>query len=1367
MDTTPEYVKNFALRLNEADKNVEKLRTQNAPPDWRTNFKFPDETLPQGETGYGGSSEFLPPQNNPSTTSSTLNSLSPQTSPELTTARMTVPNLAPKPIVPPNPLAPERNWLETIRDSIIGQWNEFYGPTGQFMQGASLLKQGKLTNIDLPDFTGGAYYYNDKGDKVLYSEAEKERLAKRTTEAETMTAKMEAAQTEWAKANPQLSQFKSEWQIDPISAVKEGNPVVSDPSYWTYKLTQSAVYSLTTMAATAVGGPLLGTVVSGLPMYKEAYDAIIEAGGTKEQARQIGFPVAVVNGAIEAYVDMAILGQIAGGVKSLAGKELKGALVKAVSKETLRRLLLKGTLTFTQDEIMESVQEVMQEFSNNFGAWMVNKKVDVTRNLYETFANTLVSSAPSSFFGAAGGTISAARRMGIDTSAAKAGAELKQAGEFVAKAPLMPFMGTIGETGQEAQQPAVQKEVTPAVKEPWPAEVVPPVVPPEKPTAGIPPVQPPNPPVPPIDNYQRLVDALNPKKPSVKDSITIAKDALLRKFYADWYPLRKLSRDTGVPADKLIQVVPGSTAAGEDLIRQHFIPAYQPVAKDARFLEQYMVLRRNEDILARNPKALLPGGIQGAIGNTQAMATLKNKIGATRFAALEASAAKLWAANTDYALKPLLDNGLLSQEAYDAILANNPHYIPFQRLDFTDSLGRSFTRPEANVTANGIQKMMLEGSERALDQPLARMQAQIIKSQNLIARNKAAKSIVEALKVQGTNTNTKLATLVKEGVEHSAILDTVSYFEDGKKVTYQVPAIYGTIAKSLDQESGNILLNIIRTMTLPLRMGATTYNPAFLIVNPIRDGMSALYREKLIPLSPEYIRGWIAVIKKDALFSEAAQNGVLMSGIIDTMRSTEAMKRVSRMGSITVQTPADALLVIPRLIERANLIGEEATRVATYGKLRAQGIDALEAAVRARDVTVDFSKSGTVMKVINQVIPFSNAGVQGAANIGRTMRDKPGWAIAVGVSLGLASLLCRVNNKRFPTSKEIPEYEYTNYWVIQFGEITKSDGAKAPLYIKIPKSTIGSVFTFPVEALFNYAEQQNDRSVVEAVLQAGLGATETVSPVGTDVSGLLTPPLDTAASIAGGSNLYTGLPLVPRGEQARLPEQQYGADTSAVAVALGKQFKISPRIIDFAIKDYAAGTGQTVLWLLDLGLNALGYNPEVYGAQALPSETTTAEALSQAPVTSRFVGTKNTQSERVGWDEFNKVSAETNRLFSDIPDTNRLGIRLGEVGGSIKNVELSPSQRAEYQREIADVVIPAITAYVTSDAYQKITSDELKKKIIGTMMTKIKQSVADKELLKVLKEMPAITPSPTPLYSTPTPSYLPTEEDWRSKYAIK
>jgi hypothetical protein len=331
------------------------------------------------------------------------------------------------------------------------------------------------------------------------------------------------------------------------------------------------------------------------------------------------------------------------------------------------------------------------------------------------------------------------------------------------------------------------------------------------------------------------------------------------------------------------------------------------------------------------------------------------------------------------------------------------------------------------------------------------------------------------------------------------------------------------------------------------------------------------------------------------------------------------------------------------------------------------------------------------MKVVNQIIPFSNAGVQGLKVVGSTIKKNPKMALLAAAPFMAATVLSRANNRRFETSALINDREYTNNWVIQYGEYTKVDGTKGPLFIKIPKGPLAAPICFLGEALYNLTKKDRaPQSVFDIIMSTGSEALKTTLPVDVTPSNLavnIQPPLiSTGISIWGNKDPYTNTPIVPMGEETLPPEQQFDARTSTLAVALGQISRVSPRKIDFAINDYLAGTGQTASWLLSLGLEASGYKPKAYGS-ALVNQPTSIEQLSQVPGVGRFLGTKGNRLTNMGWNTFDDVQLSTNREFANLPLVSQLGIKLGVAGNNFGDLVLTPVERTQHQRIISKIVM--------------------------------------------------------------------------------
>lgn len=809
----------------------------------------------------------------------------------------------------------------------------------------------------------------------------------------------------------------------------------------------------------------------------------------------------------------------------------------------------------------------------------------------------------------------------------------------------------------------------------------------------------------------------------------ISKDKVATAFYDKNYILRELQLRTGIPVHDLATLVPGYRGAGDSIKKLRFDPILRSVGKDTKDFQEYMALRRVEDV-ARSTKNIMkfPGGIKGEADAANRIAVIAKRLGPERFARIEEGAIAWWRAMDGATIELLKQEGLLTDEAAMALRQQHPHYIPWGREDFIDDLFEASTNPVANVTGPKIKRLEEVGSERLLDKPLERSLGKVYQAQALVAQNKTARGLVASLDAMGQRTGETLVKPVAGKPIEDAEWGVVSYMADGVRHQVQVPRAYADVAKGLNMEGLEGIGRALQIASAPLRYGATQYNPGFLAVNAMRDAAMALYNVNMIPFGPDFWRGMRSAILKDATFKEAAESGLFYSGIVDTERMLGKGLPKLQEGQIVVKNPIDALLLPFTLTKQANVTMERATRLGAYSKGRRAGMTEMGAAVFGRGATVDFSQSGTWMRMLNAAIPFMNASVQGGAKIAETYRWHPVRSSAYAALFATPTILSRVNNMRYETSNLIGDREYERHWVWQIGEGKRDNGEKFPIYVKIPKGEAASLFSFPFEAMFHAARRGEDRSAVELLFRGGLASGRNLSPVD---FGLVPPiPLiQTGVGLRTNVDPFFGSPIVPRREQGLLPEQQFGYDTSNTAIELGRRFKVSPRLIDFAIRDMTAGGGQASNWMISAGMGALGYKPEMFGeATADEPRPTGTEAQARKPFVRSFVGVRDTQLESRGYAKYNAAVESSNREFNAIPQMNALGVRLGEAGDVIDlipgskgtDAEITPAQRARHQELLAEIALPAVQKL-------KLTgTPEKQKEQVQKALTKARAQARDK-----------------------------------------
>jgi len=819
------------------------------------------------------------------------------------------------------------------------------------------------------------------------------------------------------------------------------------------------------------------------------------------------------------------------------------------------------------------------------------------------------------------------------------------------------------------------------------------------------------------------------KKPPLKDRIRRALSKATLELLDRYDPLKAVERKTGMDVYQEISLVGGAAIRAESLLKQHAVPVLRPIADHVEEWKDYMEAWRMLDLQQINPEAALPGGVTSPEAALEEMqATLAPEL----WDKIETAARAFWAINDQLKLQEGVRGGHIS--AADAALCRlrYPHYFPFYRQGFDDLLDwASVSRGDEPLPPRVFSERILkEGSLRQLKDPLEAWFSSVIREQVWVARNLAKQSLVPALRKFDKK-------LVERGDHEREGWGVVKYRVDGKIETVTIAEPYARIANSLDAYQTGLIRGVLRKIARPLRVGAVVYNPDFPLVNLFRDVAMAWWTEGLVPFSKTWAQGIIKTIRHEDVWHDAAQAQAFTGGIMRTSLTGARVEALRPIGAaIEIKSVKDIALMLPRAIAWLNEVMEQGTRLATWMKLADEGLMGREQAFRCANSTINFDQAGFAMRVLNEgAAPFINPRTQAAYKLFDMARRNPRTALARAALFTVPAIVFWLWNKRFKSSKDIPDYEWRNNYILMLGEgqekpdprYPSSVAERYPVYLKLPKAEIVTAVTAGLEAMLNTAWEQEDRSVVEVLLGASLEGLLEQSPLDPSLSILTPPVIGTAVQIALNRDMFTKRDLVPQGEEGRPPEDQYGPETSKVAIALGKQFKVSPRYIDFAIVDNTAGAGRAALWGCDLALEALGYKPIVPG-EARVRELTALEQMRQMPVVRRLLGTRGTAPVRRAYRNLEEATKEARRKLYRIPEVKRFGLGIQEPGRTITvngtPMEVEPEQRSEIMELSTERLDTAWRELISRDFYADM-SDAARYRMLNTVRTKIRGNVRD------------------------------------------
>lgn len=520
------------------------------------------------------------------------------------------------------------------------------------------------------------------------------------------------------------------------------------------------------------------------------------------------------------------------------------------------------------------------------------------------------------------------------------------------------------------------------------------------------------------------------------------------------------------------------------------------------------------------------------------------------------AAADIFYKVNDNVISIMEDAEVFSHDLAKTLRTKYRKYCPLLR-DFSDTAAAdSFIgglteggRGIGNVSVP-LKRINIEGSERGVLNPLETILKSYVVMLNRAERNKVALMAVE------NSRTADLHELIQEvpGTTADPKNCVFTVLINGKKKAYKTTQdLYGPIV-GYNLPAANLAFGVARTAARMLRTGATM-SPSFILRNVLRDTVFAGIASKngFIPIV-DTVRGAIALAKDPAMRAEFEAAGVTEYNFYSSQKS-----RIKSLDAMAGETPASAWEIMKAVFSRLEATSdffESSTRMGEYMKARQKGLSMEEAARAAREVTLDFSRSGRIGEQVNQVVPFFNACLQGGDKMVRLFReDFVGTSLKVLKYIVLPSLLLLAMNWDEDWYKDLDPDIKNNYWCLGRN-------------VRVPKpQEAGVLFGSGIEALFQQAADKDKDAVSNFLKAFSSNMIPSVLPT------LILPLIEWSANYS----FFKGRPLVGN-KYSRLPDElQYNDYTSELSKGIGSTFKISPMKIDNLVRGYT-GTMGALLW---------------------------------------------------------------------------------------------------------------------------------------------------------------------------------------------
>jgi hypothetical protein len=448
----------------------------------------------------------------------------------------------------------------------------------------------------------------------------------------------------------------------------------------------------------------------------------------------------------------------------------------------------------------------------------------------------------------------------------------------------------------------------------------------------------------------------------------------------------------------------------------------------------------------------------------------------------------------------------------------------------------------------------------------------------------------------------------------------IAVFENGKYQKYEVDPDVARAFNAADSQTAGLLTKILAIPAKALRAGAVL-SPDFMGRNLIRDQTMAFVLSKggYFPIF-DFMRGAFSLARKDQDFQNWLKSGGANAALVSMDRQyiqqqlstlTEVQGVMGKAWNVA-KSPFEILRITSELIENATRLGE--FKKVSGGLTEKAAIQ--EGGMAAREVTVDFARTGMKTRAMSLISAFFNAAVQGEDRVIRAFAEKPvGTTTKMMAAITLPSVLLYLSNRDDPRWQEIPRWQKDLFWIV----FTEDH-----IY-RIPKPhSAGIMFGSIPERMMEAYESDHPGAMKDLEKSFISAFFPNMIPT------VAAPIVDQFAN----RSLFTGAPLIPATQEKLLPEYQYTEYTTETAKALGQILGAFPGLRERSIRDedtfiggvaralstpilvenyvrsWTGGLGMYTLQLADKALRESG---------VLPDPVKPLETLSDLPVIKAFV----------------------------------------------------------------------------------------------------------------------------------------------------
>jgi hypothetical protein len=402
--------------------------------------------------------------------------------------------------------------------------------------------------------------------------------------------------------------------------------------------------------------------------------------------------------------------------------------------------------------------------------------------------------------------------------------------------------------------------------------------------------------------------------------------------------------------------------------------------------------------------------------------------------------------------------------------------------------------------------------------------------------------------VSGEDSLNLLMDLMENPLKQKSGMDGyLTIFDKGIPITVKIKdkRIYTALKKY--QQDGELwkLLGIWKKFVVQPFKSLITQNPFFATRNITRDTPTAYVQGNEgnpIKFTRDNVKAMVDITLKNPLWKKYSALGGRLTNIRDNPLAPNLTGKLSKA--------KDNIFSIMEVAEQLN-------RFAEFERVYKKTGNVQDARIAAANITTNFGKGGTLSKFLENLLPFSNAAVQGLATTVRAFKNKPVQSlirtlVSTTIPGGLFYWNIIRDDEKSKIYDEIPNNIKNSNFIIVKDKDT---------VIKIPKNyTTGLIFTSLGERFYDYAKRNDDKAFDE------LKESFINSFLPYNFKGNILAPATNL--VMGGNKDYFGREIVPQSMKNLSNKNQYDERTTTVGKFLGQQFNWSPKKVDYAMDSY-------------------------------------------------------------------------------------------------------------------------------------------------------------------------------------------------------